>query len=166
MKPRVYKKTQVEYAADYGVKPRAIRVYMGKNYPLDDPAAMEGIFAAQKHRPASKAPGESVDAVTLTNEELENPSNEATAKLYERILICRKLAHALREAKRQVIPLDEVRAGEMRVCAAVKSRLLALPGEMPTLLAGKTEVEMQKALFGWVHETLTSFSDARASLYA
>lgn len=165
-RPPAYRKTATEYALDYDVTPRAVRSYMGKGYPLDDPARMEQIFAGQKNRPKSTGPAVEVDAAKLTNEQLENPANDAEAKLFERILICRKLAHGLSIAKRDVIPKEEVKADMARIAAAMKTRLLALPGEMPGLLVGKVEHEIQKTLFGWVHDALTDFHDAGGKLYA
>ncbi len=161
-----YAQTQKAYADLYKCSTKTIQRHVKAGHPLDDPEKMQAIFASQKNKPKSAVSGIEVDAATLTDEQLENPRNEEEAKLFERILICRKLSHALKEAKRLVIPKDEVREGEMRVNAAVKSRLLGLSGEMPVRLAGKNELEIQQILSPWVHETLTALSDARSSLYA
>ena len=159
-----YQKTQVQYAADYNCSARSIRTYMSKGYPLDDPEQMQAIFAKQKNKPKT-GDGVQVDAAALTDEQLENPRNAAEATLFARSLIGRKLAHHLKDKKRLVIPKTEVREGEMRVNAAVKSRLLSLPGEMPSRLAGKAEVDIQQLLSAWMVETLTALSDARGTLY-
>ena len=160
-----YTKTQREYAELYKCSTKTIQRHMKLGHPLDDPEKMQAIFAGQKHKPKGGGDGVQVDAAALTDEQLENPGNEEEAKLFERILICRKLSHALKESKRLVIPRTEVREGEMRVNAAVKSAMLSLAGEMPARLAGKNEVDIQALLKTWTVETLTALSDARSALY-
>lgn len=160
-----YAQTQRAYAESYQCSTKTIQRHMKLGHPLDDPEAMQKIFAGQKNKPRGTESDSQVDAAAFTNDQLENPGNEAEAKLFERILICRKLAHTLNEAKRLVIPRTEVREGEMRVNAAVKSALLSLAGEMPARLAGKHEVDIQALLRAWTLETLTALSDARGALY-
>lgn len=47
-----YKRTVAEYAALYSCTDSSIKRYRAKGYPLDEPAKMAEIFAAQKSRPA------------------------------------------------------------------------------------------------------------------
>ena len=149
---------------------RTIRDWQMKGYPLDDPEAMEGRLAEQLHQGGKDAAegeeDEPIDAAALTDEQLENPGSPYFAKLYEAILRCRKLAHGIREAKRLVIPKEECKADMIRIGSGVKTRLTALPGEMPGLLVGKAEHEIQTTLQKWVHDTLSELSNASSKLYA
>ncbi len=152
-----YKKTQREYAEIYERDVRTIREWQKKKYPLDDPEAMEAKLAEQLHQGGKDASDddERIDAAALTDEQLESPGNAYEAKLYESILRCRKLAHALREAKRLVIPRDEIKAALVKANSVIRSRVLAIQGEMPGRLAGKAEVDIQQVLADWCHETLS-----------
>ena len=165
-----YKKTQREYAEMFNRDVRTIREWQKKKYPLDDPEAMERKLAEQLHQRGrdddDDEDREPIDAAALTDEQLENPRDPYDAKLYESILRCRKLTHALRESKRLVLSKEECKADMVRIGSAVKTRLTALPGEMPALLVGKAEHEIQKTLQKWVLDTLTEFSDAASRLYA
>ena len=163
-----YKKTQKEYAEVFNRDVRTIRDWQKKKYPLDDPEAMEVKLAEQLHQGGKDAEddGKWIDATALTDEQLENPGDPYEAKLYESILRCRKMAYGIKEAKRLVIPKEECRADMVRIGSAVRSRLLALEGEMPGLLVGKAEHDIQKALRKWTVDTMTEFSDASSKLYA
>ena len=93
MKPKLTK-TRAEYAKQYDRNARTITRWIAKGYPLDDPEKVARLESAQKNsrRSADDADAVEVDATTLTDEQLGNPPTLAHAKLYELILICRRLA--------------------------------------------------------------------------
>ena len=165
--PKTLKKTRSEYAEEYQVTPRTITRWIAKGYPLDDPAQIRQLEAAQKSNSRLRAEiaAVQIDAAALTQEQLGSPPDLAHAMVYHRILNCRKLSHELRELKAQTISRDEVEAGGRRVHNAVKTVLLGLPGVCGELV-GLEPASIQKRLATWVHASLTELSNPKSTVYA
>ncbi len=164
-----YKRTSREYAQIYRCAERSIKRYRQANAPLDDPAAMAEVFAAQKNKPAgvrNLAAGGALpfndddndDVTTAADYDAEGkPLSPAAklnnAKLEKVVLECQRLAFRLDVEKGRYILRGEVTEIHQRLLGELKGEFRkAFESEAPPKCEGLPAPEIQRVL----RETLDS----------
>ncbi len=145
--PKKPSKTRAQYATQYGVNARTITRWIAKGYPLDEPEKVAELESAQKNSSAArKEAGKlSVETKDLTDEQLENPRTQAEAKLFQLVLVCRRLSfnnqkeRGLYALKSEVIQkVRELRAAEW---AELRQKL---ERELPAICDGLGAAAIQR----------------------
>lgn len=137
-----------EYAEKYKVSERTIYAWDKEGIDLDNPQAVEEYRALN---PDKKAQGKSAI--------LEDKARKlkAEADIKEREAEMKRLA--LDEMRGSLVPVEDAIEAARIYAASVKAALNRLQGEMPPLLCGLTEAEIQKVLEGKFEDALRQLAD-------
>lgn len=130
-----YKKTNGEYAEEYGCTIRTITRYRAQGLPLDNPEAMREALAGQKHRP--KGAPENVP---------EGEISQSEANRRRTIAQWKKMEFQLEVERGKYTENGKVIEGGYSIGASVGSALDKLSADLPALLLGLDESAMSASI--------------------
>ena len=72
---------------------------------------------------------------------------------------------ALRESMKAMVPIAKVRENFLRIGAAVKAAIMRMEADLPPMLAGMSETQIQPVIRGKGDEVLTALADGESEFW-